>query len=101
MHVYKGRISYYIPILVLSIGSAAAQVNVQIHSGSCALRVRSKKPFKPVNVLTAGIDIFIFLQSPSVRFWLEEYAFGEGETAILREQIEVLLPWGNMCMVAC
>ena len=24
-----------------------------------------------------------------MRFWLEEYAFGEGETVILREQIQV------------
>ncbi len=28
-------------------------------------------------------------QGASVRFWIEEYAFGEGETALLREQIEV------------
>lgn len=29
------------------------------------------------------------LQGSSVRFWLEEYAFGEGETTLLREQIKV------------
>ena len=29
------------------------------------------------------------LQGSPVRFWLEEYAFGEGETILLREQIKV------------
>ncbi len=93
MHVYKGGASYCIPILVLYIGVTAAQVYLQIYLGSCALRVHRKEPSKSFNVLTAAFIYFKTLQSPPVRFWLEEYAFGEGETAILREQIEVLLPW--------
>lgn len=42
-------------------------------------------------------------QGTTVRFWLEEYAFSEGETALLREQIKVeaLLTVTMCCLPRC
>lgn len=31
----------------------------------------------------------VVVQSEPIRFWIEEYAFSEGETTLLRKQIEV------------
>ena len=37
-------------------------------------------------------ELLLYQQKDPIRFWIEEYAFSEGETTLLREQIEVRLP---------
>ncbi|BDA46895.1 probable tubulin polyglutamylase ttll6 [Coccomyxa sp. Obi] len=52
--------------------------------------LESKYHFICVTVFTSLLlDLFaVTIESEPIRFWIEEYAFSEGETTLLREQIE-------------